>query len=199
MGKYLNSKTLLPIKYCALVTLTLGLTLTAFQNCGKSQPAAPNVDSNQYTIQSTEDVNKVTIHMEPFINNPELITHPQYRHVHSIEVSLLQKTYRALDVNNDGLGPILPLKELQSQNLEDLFKQASVCKPLNKSVSPESICTMEFRLAYADLHDPTETVSLGQSENGCVTPVDLCGDDASLLKSYLKELVEDYFHSTQGN
>ena len=199
MGKYLNSKTLLPIKYFAFVSLFLGLTLTAFQNCGKSQQGSQNAGADQFITQSTEDVNKVTIHMEPFINNPELITHPQYRQVHSIEVSLLQKTYRALDVNNDGLGPTLPLKDLQSQNLEDLFKQASVCKPLNKSLSPETICTMEFRLAYADLHNAEETVSLGQAENGCVTPVDLCGDDASLLRSYLKELVEDYFHSTQGN
>ena len=88
------------------------------------------------------------------------------------------------------------LTDEQKNQLNTLLLEASVCEPIEPT-DPNAMCTMIYMFPYAQLIDgSSEDLSplvLGESQNGCMKPRDLCDPDKALgLRTALFEVRQKY-------
>ncbi|PWU12837.1 MAG: hypothetical protein C5B49_15555 [Bdellovibrio sp.] len=76
----------------------------------------------------------------------------------------------------------LPLSERDA--LSQILGQAEVCEPIQHA-SPSQQCSAEYVFPYAQLRSSGLAVNLGEKRDGCESPIDLCGESSTALKSFI--------------
>lgn len=143
------------------------ILLFAFQNCGRSDMLTSVGLEAGVTYNKVEASQFRTVVMNDFYRN------------------------RSLDVDVDS-GVVLTsdnqrfcLGQLDRQQLQDILRLAQVCEPLNKPARPDMVCTMIYKLPYAELRSSSQVYKLGEKRDGCDVPVDLCGESALEFKMFI--------------
>ncbi len=68
--------------------------------------------------------------------------------------------------------------------LRDILNSAQVCK-VETTNAPDQVCTMEYRVGYAQIMTSRDEIDLGSNSSGCGTKIDLClPASADLLKGW---------------
>lgn len=150
--------------------------MVAFQNCGRSDLLSAAANS-AISGEANVDYNKI-----------------QAKQFHEIVINDGLNA-RSFDLDIDsGVAMSLDnkrycLDDLDRQQIQDILSLAEVCEPMNKPINPDLVCSMIYKFPYAELRSSGQAYKLGESRDGCDIPVDLCGDGAAELKSYIGGLL----------
>lgn len=82
------------------------------------------------------------------------------------------------------------LSATELYELQTILKNSSVCVPtVDFDKAKNQVCTMNYEFPYASLMNEKDEFRLGEKNNGCDEPADLCGDRGPMLKNYIASIL----------
>lgn len=156
------------------IRLTLGTAASlvvlvfAFQNCGKPGNIGqmnPGPNGEVFKV-STSQFRDVVL--------------PDESNRRTLDLNIDSGTIKSSDGNRYCLNNS-DLKEIQ-----DLLNTASVCEPAKRD---DLICTMIYKLPYAQLRSSSMELALGEARSGCDQGLDLCGDAGIKLRAFVADVI----------
>lgn len=84
------------------------------------------------------------------------------------------------------------LEQSEQEELQNILSSISVCVPHQENPKPDIVCAQSLIEPYAELMINQKLFRLGAQYDSCQIPIDLCDDQASLLKGYMTHLKQKF-------
>lgn len=161
--------------------------IASFQNCGKVQQVEMATTSNtptslQYNKFSIADYKTYSIW--------------DYQRSQFLDVNLETGEVRVFQEAGNASGPVMWLKDDVLAVAKTTLASAEVCEPVVDISTGEQNCTQMYRYPYAILVNKGDEIRLGEMNNGCDVPVDLCGSKSDEMKQWSSRIVENLENGT---
>ncbi|AGH94770.1 hypothetical protein [Pseudobdellovibrio exovorus] len=181
----------------ALAVLVL---LVSFQNCQK--PPHPDELGSQ-NVYAAGVVSKVDLSHES-VKSVEFIITDLKSIVHTTGNTIQVKYHKVLDIDmvsgnitvTNDMDPSVENYCLTSElkaELNSILHASEVCKRGPVASADTNMCAQVVHNAYANLFTDREQFSLGYASDACGSnAIDLCGEQADLLRGYIQNLKSEY-------
>lgn len=91
----------------------------------------------------------------------------------------------------DVRGASFCLNKSELSEVKTILENSSICEPaVNFEEMKNKVCTMLYKYPYVTLVKGLSEYRLGEMNNGCDIPVDLCGDKAEMLKNFITSVLK---------
>lgn len=168
-------------KYIALAGVML--MILSFQNCAQRNVALDSSADSAASgigmdVTPAKNLNKVVIW------NPDK---QQY-----IDVSLETGKMVAFEEFGQVRGDKFCLTQSELSELQTILQNSSICEPkVSLEAAKDQVCTEIYKYPYASLVQGSREFRLGEMNSGCDKPVDLCGDNAAMLKNFSTAILKN--------
>lgn len=156
--------------------------VVGFQNCAKTnlneaQSTGANIGTGEYNKTDAKDFKKVTL--------------PDYSKNQYLDLDLKSGKLVAFENLGEIRGDQYCLNDQELLEIQNLLAESQVCEPVADASKVEGqVCTMIYQYPYAMLIDSKHEIRLGEKNNGCDAPVDLCGDAPKKLKVFIDKILK---------
>ena len=172
--------------------------LFSFQNCQKT-PFPDEINGQNFNSTNQEKVDLSSESMESInflIEATDTINHPsghtyQVKYFKNLQIDLVTGIIlESSDLNSNTANYCLT-DELREE-LVHILSASQVCTT-QPDIPANTVCTQVMKTPYAQLVTLKQQFDLGSASNGCGSnSVDLCGEQANLLKGYMISLKQQY-------
>lgn len=174
--------------------------LVSFQNCQK--PPHPDEIASRDGAIAAGVVSKVNLNEESvqdvafMVKAMTSVTHPSghvYQVQHQKVLSIdLATGHMVVSSEMDNVTSTYCLTDEMKDELISLLSSSQVCK-MGEQPSPGQLCAQSVQEPYAELQTDRSKFSLGYASDACGSnAVDLCGEQANMLKGYIQALNNQY-------
>ena len=181
------------MKYIAW-TLFAGVAIVfSFQNCKKNAESADAVYSSSVTKVdlSQENILKVNLYADDIQTVQKAGNSYQVKYRLALKIDLQSGVLTQTSDLSDQSSTFCLTPALKSQ-LQSILFLSQICR-LHREHPPETICTMQYLMPYAEIITAHEQFDLGSASDGCASDsVDLCETQGDTLKQYVVLLKSSY-------
>lgn len=176
------------------------ILLVSFQNCQK--PPYPDeindLHSSQIFPAGKVDLSKETIvSINFFIPATENVIKAGNSYQINYNKSLLVDAKSGIIIETSDLTDQTAqfcLTDSLKDELNNILSSSQVCSN-SKTVPEGTVCTQVMKMAYAQLITSRTQFELGSASDGCGrNSLDLCGDQAGILKAFIEALKRQYLN-----
>lgn len=169
-------------KFAVLVVL-LGV-FVSYQNCSPGNGLSQSSPA-ELTTQTPTSYNQVSVQSSPSLSVWDS-SHGQF-----LDVDLLSGKISAFVDGGQSAGGNYCLTPALQQSLQQILSGAQICIPV---VDPQQyasqVCAMVYAEPYASLvGSDSKQYNLGEKNDSCEIPVDLCGSASGALKAWSASLI----------
>lgn len=178
--------------------LALFVLLFSYQNCQKNQfdggilTQISNFDENKKLVDlANENISVVRFYLEDTKVIIRSGNSYQINYTKILKINLSNgKISESSDI--DDITASYCLTEPLINELNSILKLSQVCQT-QPNLPEGMMCTQVVKLPYAQIIIGDKQYDLGSASDGCGNnAVDLCGDQAALLKAYIENFKEQY-------
>lgn len=190
-------------KYLIAVLVGVFTLLFSFQNCQKS-PQSEDVLTQFLSAKpegSEADLSQASIEALDVITKDSKVMVSQSGHniqlIYDVVLKINLKTGLMTELNEQSSGAVqYCLTQSLRDELVTLLKSSYVCKT-QPEIDPSVLCTQVLQPEYARVYTTQNQYNLGSATDGCGhNKIDLCGEQADLLKGFIANLKVNYKQMT---
>lgn len=188
------------MKTVLTLAVSVFVLLVSFQNCQK--PPHPDEIASRDGTLANGLVSKVDLNVESvqdatfMVEAVKAVTHPsghtyqiQYQKVLSVDLATGRMVVSS---EADNTTSTYCLTDEMKEELISLLKSSQVCKA-GEQRPPDRVCAQSIQQPYAELQTDRNKFTLGYASDACGSnSVDLCGEQANMLKGYIQALNNQY-------